>query len=335
MDVITSFFKNIKSKLSNPYFGTLTMVLLLNHWELVYAIFNFEKSVTLGVKMSFISGYLEDNITFKSFAVHAFTALLVMLFGYLIVVFTRVVVLTIEHGVMPWATGKVMNKNVVLRDVFEDVSRERDEYFEKYEEQRGFVRKYSKDLDEQRRQLAEKEQIVIGQNNSINQNQELIQKLTRDLGKKSTVAEELLQMDKKNKYKISELEVQLKNLNNSNGILELNNEDLRAYLLEFENMFHNIHGYSFFDRLNRLPLDILEKAQKLKENIREERFNNFSIRKSDWTKEEQKYLLNENLAKTDKLDNLVLTPMGRVIFGKANLLSKDLTARIQELREEL
>lgn len=104
MEVVNSFFSNIKDKLTNPYFGTLIIVLIIHHWELIFGVFNFGEEFTLDKKLEFVKNYIVNNITWKSFLWDALQALLYMLIGYLIVVLTRSIVLFIEFGLMPFIT---------------------------------------------------------------------------------------------------------------------------------------------------------------------------------------------------------------------------------------
>ncbi len=135
MEVINSFFSNIKDKFTNPFFGTLIIVLIIHHWELWYAILNFDDGFNLNQKIEFIEKYISENLTFQSFLWDIAQAFIYMFIGYLIVVFTRSMVLWVEFGLMPLITGKVVNKNVVRRSEYEEVVKEREEYFDQYEEQ--------------------------------------------------------------------------------------------------------------------------------------------------------------------------------------------------------
>ena len=112
MEVISSFFNNIKSKFTNPFFGTLTLVLIIHHWELIFMIFNFDKLTKLNEKLSEIDNYINNNITLEGFLCDMLKSLLIMFLGYLVVILTRSLVLWIEYGLIPAITGKIINKNV-------------------------------------------------------------------------------------------------------------------------------------------------------------------------------------------------------------------------------
>ena len=165
MEVINSFFSNIKDKLTNPFFGTLIIVLLIHHWQLWYAVFNFDQDCTLNDKISFIKNYSIVNLTFWKITYDIAQAIFLMLLGYLIIIGTRSLVLWIEFGLMPSITGRIVNKDVVRRTEYNDVVKEREQYFDQYEEQRKNVRIFSKTIDEQTEQIKQKDKDLFKQSN--------------------------------------------------------------------------------------------------------------------------------------------------------------------------
>ena len=67
MEVVNSFFSNIKDKLTNPYFGTLIIVLIIHHWDLIFGVFNFDEGFTLDKKLEFINNYITEIVIGKRF----------------------------------------------------------------------------------------------------------------------------------------------------------------------------------------------------------------------------------------------------------------------------
>lgn len=167
MEVINSFFSNIKDKLTNPFFGTLILVLVLHHWELWYAVINFDSDCTLDDKLIFIKNYSSNNLTLKAFIWDILQSILYMFLGYLIVVATRSLVLWVEFWLMPNITGKIINKNVVRKSEYDNVVNEREQYFDQYEEQRKNVRLFSKTIDEQTEQIKQKDKDLLLQSDNI------------------------------------------------------------------------------------------------------------------------------------------------------------------------
>lgn len=244
MEVINSFFSNIKDKLTNPFFGTLILVLLIDHWELWYAVFNFGENYSLNQKVEFIEDYIATNLTVYSFIWDIIQAFLYMLLGYLIVVSTRSLVIWIEYNLMPTITGKVVNKNVVRKSEYDQVIKEREEYFDQYEEQRENVRKFSKSIDEQNTLIKEKDKDLLDQS-------EKISSTIRSLDRAKNKIEQLENILEKEKKKLEE----------NNKELEKNDLEyrvLRESIVQYQDIFFDKKNKDFYNSLDKFPPEILE-----------------------------------------------------------------------------
>ncbi len=258
MEAINSFFSNIKDKLTNPYFGTLILVLIIHHWVLIFGIFNFDEGFTLDKKLEFVQNYIVNNITWKSFLWDALQALLYMVIGYLIIVITRSIVLFIEFGLMPFITGKIVNKNVVRRTEYEEIVKEREQYFDQYEEQRNYVRNFSKTIDEQTEQIKQKDKNLIEQTNTIS---DTIKKL--DSKKK-----ELEYSEEENSKKSKQIE----QLQNSIKSLEKENNNYLEKVKGYEHLYFDEKNKKFYSVIDKFPPEILKKVHELKS---ENKWNTF------------------------------------------------------------
>jgi len=227
MDFLNSFFQNIKDKLTSPFFGTLSFILIIHHWEFWYTLFNFDKDCTRTEKIAILSLIAKKEFGGWAIFCDVATAIIIMLIGYGIVMATRTLSLAIDFRFMPWITGKVISKNVVERTVHEEIVRERDEYSEKYEEQRKLVRSFSKDYDNQ------SEQIQI-KNDSINLQQSQIaslQKSNSDL-ENNLQAERLTFRNLKNDNEQLKVDLELTEtlLNSEKKDVQLANEQINNLL---------------------------------------------------------------------------------------------------------
>lgn len=252
MEVVNSFFSNIKDKLTNPYFGTLVIVLIIHHWELIFGIFNFDEGFTLDKKLEFVKNYILNNITWKSFLWDALQALIYMFIGYLIVVLTRSIVLFIEFTLMPFVTRKIVNKNVVRKTEYDEIVKEREEYFDQYEEQRNFVRNFSKTIDEQTEQIKQKDKNLLIQTNTIS---ETITTLDSTKDKLESSKNEI---NKKN--------LQIDNLKSSIESLEKENGNYLEKVKGYEHLYFNEKSAKFYSSIDKFPLEILNKVEELKKD---------------------------------------------------------------------
>ncbi|WP_131535511.1 coiled-coil domain-containing protein [Pedobacter nototheniae] len=257
MDFLNSFFQNIKDKLTSPFFGTLTVILIIHHWEFWYTLFNFDKDCTRTEKVATLR--LIANAEFGGWSlVHdIITAVIIMLIGYGIVMATRTLSLTIDFRFMPWITGKVINKKVVERSVHEDVVKERDEYSEKYEDQRKLVRSFSKDYDAQSEQIQSKNDSINFQQDQIaslqNSNAELENNLQTERSTTRTLRDSNEQIK-------TELDITESILASEKNALEISNDQIESLLkmLLSPNVLASIPDMP-------IPISILDKVKDLKD----------------------------------------------------------------------
>lgn len=252
MEVINSFFNNVKDKLTNPYFGTLILVLLFHHWELIFIIFNFDDYVTLDTKLNSIKEYISINISFQNLMWDALWTLILMLSGYLVIVITRSIVLWVEFWLMPFITGKIINKNVVKKDEYDKVVKEREKYFDQYEEQRKNVRNFSKTIDEQTEQIKQKDKDLLKQTRTISQTIKELDLTKNKLEKSSNEAS--------NKSK--ELELAKNSISELNRNLEFKTDKVN----KFEHLFFDKENQSFYSSIENFPPEVINKINELKKD---------------------------------------------------------------------
>jgi hypothetical protein len=257
MEVINSFFSNIKDKLTNPFFGTLIIVLLIHHWQLWYAVFNFDQDCTLNDKIAFITNYAKTDLTFWIITYDILQAIFLMLLGYLIIIGTRSLVLYIEFGLMPFITGRIVNKDVVRRSEYDDVVKEREQYFDQYEEQRKNVRIFSKTIDEQTEELKRKNEDLSKQTNEIS-----IYTKKLDFNKKN-----LENLQSKNKTQEEE------NKRNNDTYIQLQKDyEVKVQQVQLFDDLFNQENKSFYSSADKFPPTILNKVNELKKDRQWETF---------------------------------------------------------------
>ena len=302
MELINSFFSNIKDKFTNPFFGTLILVLVFHHWELWYGVLNFDKDCNLDDKLLFIQNYISANLIFKSLMIDILLAIGYMFLGYLIIVATRGLVLWVEFGLMPLITQKIVNKNVVRKSEYDTVVKEREEYFDKYEEQRRNVRNFSKTIDEQTEQISQKNQGYVKQN-------QVIGVLEKELDIANEKLEKLRIANDEKSTKIKELTTSIEEIQKSN---ELKSEILEKY----DHLFFNQENVPFYNSIEKFPPEISKKVQELK---KEKKWNSFlyigkffteggSISGESLTEMIEKGIVFERGKRED------FTPLGKVIW---------------------
>ncbi len=311
MEIINSFFANIKDKLTNPFFGTLILVLIIHHWELWFSIFNFDHDCTLKDKVTFIKTYVENNLTISLFTCNIVSAIIFMFIGYLVIVGTRSLVMWVEFWLMPLITGKIVNKNVVRKSEFDEVVKEREEYFDQYEEQRKNVRYFSKTIDDQTEQIKQKDINFLEQTNTINKNQKDLEYLNRQLDNLKTE-------NKKNIQKISEINTALKTLENDNATKI---EQIKKY----RNLFSSSENEPFYSSFDKFPPEVLNKVKELKDKNKWEAFKyagNFFTKGGSMGGEILTEMIELGIS-FDRNTREDFTPLGEIIWKYRNLFEKE------------
>lgn len=68
-DYISSFFDNYKSKIRNPFIGTMISVWFIRNWKVVFAFFNFDKNRNMEWKIKYISNYFKKIYFWEEFGI--------------------------------------------------------------------------------------------------------------------------------------------------------------------------------------------------------------------------------------------------------------------------
>nr|WP_294791344.1 hypothetical protein [uncultured Mucilaginibacter sp.] len=187
MDFFNSFFQNAKEKLSNPFFGTLGLILIIHHWEFWYTLFNIGEVKGLEIRIATLRAIGKIEFTGSTIARDVIWTFVIMIIGYLIIVGTRSLALFIDFGLMPGITKRVINKNVIARNEYEEVLTERNEYSAKYEEERKAGRLLSKSYDEQLAEIIVKNGQIRQINDQVSALNEKIKEVNDSLTFKNSV----------------------------------------------------------------------------------------------------------------------------------------------------
>ncbi|MEP0985315.1 hypothetical protein [Ekhidna sp.] len=87
----TSAGNNLLERSKNPFLGTFTLVWLARNWELVFALFNFDKSHTLEKKIKFLSERIQYDTFWTEVGYNILWTFIVLILTYLLVNITRVI----------------------------------------------------------------------------------------------------------------------------------------------------------------------------------------------------------------------------------------------------
>lgn len=130
MEVVSSFFDNIKQKTTNPFFGTLICVWLVRNWALVYSLFTFEESTTLHERKAYVVNYYKHRDLGVEFFKTIGWTLFFLIVGYFFIILSRLLINLVYHRIIPYFNNFIdRNQLVVDSKRFDIVKKTRDEYF--------------------------------------------------------------------------------------------------------------------------------------------------------------------------------------------------------------
>ncbi|PWS33866.1 hypothetical protein [Pedobacter paludis] len=259
MDFFNSFFQNVKDKLTNPFFGTLGFILILHHWEFWYTLFNFDADCSRVEKLAILKLMVAKDFAVRNLLEDIFLTVVFVLAGYLVVFGTRALSLSFDHKLMTWLTKKVVSKNVVLLETHREVVQERDRYSEQYEEQRQRVRNFSANLDEQTRQIQEKDKLILTEGAKVNELNISNAKVTTELNREKQKNESLQNAN-------DEKETQVDRIENEYNKSVVYMGELEKELYEFKTIFFDQDKRYGWNSPDKFPLEILNKVHELRDS---------------------------------------------------------------------
>ncbi|WP_231464748.1 hypothetical protein [Pedobacter sp. Leaf132] len=259
MDFLNSFFQNIKDKLTSPFFGTLTFILIIHHWEFWYTIFNFDKDLLLHEKLYNLRVLAQKEFSIGNIAKDVLWALIIVVIGYIVVVTTRTLSIFIEFRAMPWITGKVTSKLVIDKKTYDDVLQEKNLYSEKYEEQRQLVRQYSRDYDSQEEQVQNKNKQLNELNSNITEFNNQISHLNNNASNDSRIIDDLRKEVNEKQSRIENMDSEVIGYNQRLGFTTI---DVQQY----REIFFSQTNRPFWNSKEKFPPSIHELVLKLKQD---------------------------------------------------------------------
>jgi len=100
-DAISSFWSNIKTKSTNPFFGTLILVWIGRNWEIIYSIFTFDSFLTRPKRIEVIQGYLMEGDFWWNLTENVLITFGIIIISYVLINLTRAITNLFENRVTP------------------------------------------------------------------------------------------------------------------------------------------------------------------------------------------------------------------------------------------
>lgn len=121
LDSVNSFIDNLKSKVSNPFFGTLIAVWTVRNWNLIYGLFIFDEDCKMNDKFEFVRNHFKDKYFFYELWINIAITFGLLLLGYLLLIISRFFANLVEHRITPNINRIAASKLVANKDVLTEL----------------------------------------------------------------------------------------------------------------------------------------------------------------------------------------------------------------------
>ncbi|MFK7059897.1 hypothetical protein V3Q90_07165 [Flavobacterium oreochromis] len=121
LDSVSSFIENLKTKVSNPFFGTLTAVWLVRNWKLVYGLFIFDDNYKMNDKFKFVTEYYKNKSIYNELWTNILITFYLLILGYILLIISRFLANLVEHRITPNINRIAASKLVANKDILNEL----------------------------------------------------------------------------------------------------------------------------------------------------------------------------------------------------------------------
>lgn len=246
-ELLVSFKDNIKSKTTNPFFGTLIIVWIIHNWRLVYTFFNFPAGTSLNARIQFLGTYLDPFIFLEDLGICVLTAFAVLLVTYFLLNLSRLIVNYSEKVVTPFVYKITDRGSVVLKSDYQKMVEERNRFEKKYELEHESRLKLITEMEKLELKLSD--QSIVKPKEQNPNNEVILNNSTID---------HLLNLVNNNVLKNTFVQIVIDILNNRSSKTTKNSDKLLFYGL-IEKKSDGYQGYTYYT--------LTEKGQQLKDYL--------------------------------------------------------------------
>jgi hypothetical protein len=157
-DLLVSFTENIKTKTTNPFFGTLILVWFFDNWRLIYSLFNFAPTMNLESRKEFLATYLDPQNFLPNLVQCIWITILVLIGSYILLNFSRLIVNFFEKVITPLMYKWTDKSSIVLKKDYDILCTEKERFEKKYELERETRLKLQDEYEKLEIKLRTKEQ---------------------------------------------------------------------------------------------------------------------------------------------------------------------------------
>lgn len=260
-EIWQSFKDNVKRRVTNPFLGTFTIVYIIKNWELFYSLLNFDANFNLELKLRYIRKYFElHNFLENIFLCILFTFITIFL-TYIFLASSRLLSNTYDSMIIPWIYKITDKSKIVLKEIHEQVKKQRSEIESNYEREHEARIKIQTERDIYENKYHEAESKHIEFLAEVNNNKASLEALNNQLAAKYSEIENLKNIIKDKDNSIGKFEEEINYLNSEKKDLKNSISKKSIKQLEIENLTNE-------NKILKEKLDLNRKNNEInKQNI--------------------------------------------------------------------
>lgn len=154
-EMLVSFADNIKTKTSNPFFGTLILVWVGKNWNLIYSLFNFDSGTSLTQKNEFIIHHFSTLPFIETLFWCVLETFFILIVSYFLINLSRLIINLYENKLTPQIYKWTDAKSIVLKSVYDISENERKRLEKRLDEEREAKLRLQEDYDKLEKKIAD------------------------------------------------------------------------------------------------------------------------------------------------------------------------------------
>jgi len=113
----------LKTRTTNPFFGSLIVVWIIKNWRLLYGVINFDTGTKLNEKLFYISHFYTERSFLGNLSLCIFVTFIVLIVSYVLINLSRLIVNFFDNIVTP-IIYRITDKNsIVLKSEYDSMVR--------------------------------------------------------------------------------------------------------------------------------------------------------------------------------------------------------------------
>lgn len=116
IEAFTSMLHTYKSKIRNPFFGTLASVWIFRNWIIIYALFNFDKTYNVHYRINYIQNFFNRKEFWSEFWINILITFSVLIITYILFAISRFLT-DLYYKICEPRIITLLDKKVILTEV--------------------------------------------------------------------------------------------------------------------------------------------------------------------------------------------------------------------------